>query len=764
MPVPATNTHISPASASVGRQAAFAGLWTLILLATIAPLSAAGGPHSLADGFFTVIVTLLTAGRAPALYLLGAFGLGRLLRPLTHGSRDPLALQFALGLSLMLTLSHALGCLGLLAGPIGRVIATAPCAVGLLLLAEQAFRAFRRAPTGSVPWSPDPSLLLWIPGLAVMLVAACNPPGWLWSSEFGGFDALSYHLQLPQEWLRAGRIAPLAHNVYSYLPGYVESAFYHLAVMTGSPATPTTSSRAVGLLAGDGDALLSCQLLSVGLAVLTAFLVTRLVRMVLSATTAPDSGTSDPTPSLLSSRLAGALVLCTPWVVVVGSLAYNDLGVTALFAAALIAALDRQATPARRGVTTGLLIGVACGCKPTALMLAVAPAAIILLGSAPRHHWTKLIATGAAAGLAAISPWVIRNIIYSGNPVFPLMAGWFGSAHWTMDQVARYRAEHFFQGPISERLRLSILPDLADPAGPRHRGLLHTQWFLFFPLAAGGALAATTWRIIQRPAMLLSLSLLAQLVLWLATTHIQSRFLLPLLVPGAALFGLGFASALTAANRRGRRTTLLTSLILAIPVLVQAAASVQLFLTQVHGQPNARLVMGPPASQALDDALASLPPAERNRLIADASPVAYCNQTIPDGATLYLLGDSTPLYFTCPILYHTTWDRSPLGDALRSHHNDAFAAAADLTARGVQFILYNRSELARLQHSGFYDPLVTPQSAEDFFALTATLVRAWPEAGTALYRLNPQTTTPASGSAIPSPPTNSSIFSAEPRR
>ncbi|MEZ6319149.1 MAG: hypothetical protein R3B49_10435 [Phycisphaerales bacterium] len=62
--------------------------------------------------------------------------------------------------------------------------------------------------------------------IGVLVVACASPAGWLWDSEFGGFDALAYHLELPQEWMqRAGRVWPVDHNVYSYLPSYVEAAY-----------------------------------------------------------------------------------------------------------------------------------------------------------------------------------------------------------------------------------------------------------------------------------------------------------------------------------------------------------------------------------------------------------------------------------------------------------------------------------------------------------------------------------------------------------
>jgi len=51
-----------------------------------------------------------------------------------------------------------------------------------------------------------------VPTIAIVILAACSAPGWLWATEFGGYDVLSYHLQLPREWYDAGRIVPLDHS------------------------------------------------------------------------------------------------------------------------------------------------------------------------------------------------------------------------------------------------------------------------------------------------------------------------------------------------------------------------------------------------------------------------------------------------------------------------------------------------------------------------------------------------------------------------
>lgn len=138
-----------------------------------------------------VLERLIVAGTPAASYVLAGVGLGTLFRPLTRGSRDPLVFEAALGVGMMLWLSHALGSLGLLAGTTGRVVAFVPVIAGLVMLVPALRRArlVRCSPMGIVSAA----------AIALLLVAAANPPGWLWESEFRGFDALSYHLPLAQE-------------------------------------------------------------------------------------------------------------------------------------------------------------------------------------------------------------------------------------------------------------------------------------------------------------------------------------------------------------------------------------------------------------------------------------------------------------------------------------------------------------------------------------------------------------------------------------
>src|SRR5690606_23979489 len=125
----------------------------------------------------------------------------------------------------------------------------------------------------------------------------------------------------------------------SFLPGYVEAAFYQLAVMMGAPAQPPAPGQAFGLLAGDGSGLIAAQLLHAGLGLGAAILVGRAARLA-----ARRAGARDDVGAL-AGALAGALFISIPWVIVTGSLAYNEMALLALFAGALIAAMDEGLGP-----------------------------------------------------------------------------------------------------------------------------------------------------------------------------------------------------------------------------------------------------------------------------------------------------------------------------------------------------------------------------------------------------------------------------------
>lgn len=666
----------------------------LALFGLTVAIASIGGPATPTQAAAAVLWWTLRSGVVPALYIASAIGLGRLLLPLFRDARERWAIQAAAGLSLQLTIGNAINWLGpWLPGPAWNIASLVPGVIGLALLALSIRETKREvvATRMGVIAIPVGACVL---ALAVLLVAAFEAPGVLWASEFGGFDVLSYHLQLPREWLENGRLSPLTHNVYSFLPSYFESAFLTLQLWTFAPRS--TAGGVSGMLVDDGWRTIACQLLHVGFGIVAAWLVAAGTRELVERSRGAGGARDDSSGNDLVRRgggwLGASAFLCVPWIVVVGSIAYNELALCALFAGAMLIAFDRGMMTTGRSLLVGWLVGIACGVKPTALILAAPSAGLALLWFSPARDWLRITALACVAGLLALLPWMMRNWLVGGNPVFPYASSVFGEAHWTAEQYARFAGAHHFDGSWFDRLRLLVLIDPNDPAGPRHRGMMHPQWSAFFPIVGAALLIGLSARSTHRCAGLLAAALLVQVVAWLALTHLQSRFLLPLAVPGAMLIGLvGSGVCLNAASARWDLYRRLAMTSAGLCTGFMAMRSLDNFWSEHGGRPNQTLAMGPGVL------------AQESLRLGDSA-------LVKPGETLYLLGDSTPFYMPGPLVYHTTWDASPLGDAVRSTkdgENAPFEWSGKLLDRGIGAVLINFSELGRLIESKWYDPAIT---------------------------------------------------------
>jgi len=679
--------------------AAVAGLG---LCAAVAALTLAMAPGVGGAALASLVLAWAQAGALACAYVAGAWGLAMPLeRPLGRALGRELDdqelarwLTPALGLGIMLTLSHALGVLGLLGGVVGRAVALGTLGVGLVLLA----RGMLGRRTGAA--GLHPAALSAIPALAVLVVASASPPGWLWASEGFGYDTLSYHLQLPNEWAADGRLWPLKHSVYSFLPGYVESAFLHLAVAVGV-------GPGVAIAGGDGVAVLAGQMLSALTAALAAVLIGRLGwAFVMMAGDREAAGG-------VAAACAG-LALGTPWVLVTGSLAYNEPAVLAMGAGAMLAALgplpqggaDGAAAriDAHAGVTAGTgghalrwalaaaLVGAACGAKPTALFLLTPPVGLVLLWRTPPKAWARAGAVAVAVGLVSLAPWMVRNELATGNPVFPALAGLFGPGHWTLEQHARWAGAHSFGGSAIERVRLLVLP---DPAGQpvaglsSMRGLLHPHWGLLGAVVLAGlvvVLAAARRGV----AVVLAGGVVLQLAAWLLFTHLQSRFLLPLVIVGVPLVGV--LAARLGRWRGGARAAVWVCVSLA---LAQNALGVWALARERGGRGALAIAAGTRAYTGEGLAVGNQ--------AGELGPIAFVNRALPPGGGVLLAGGATPLYFTRPVRYATTWDAGVLADAIAAGAGPG-RWSRRLAGEGVRFVLINHGELDRLGRSGWLAP------------------------------------------------------------
>ncbi|MDX2017100.1 MAG: hypothetical protein SFY95_05590 [Planctomycetota bacterium] len=699
-----------------------------------------------AAGLAIVLGLLLQAGAAPMAYLLASAGVGSLLEKLLPEDLRRWPTCTALGLGVLLVITLTLGTIGLLSGgPLSLLVAWAPIALGLALLTRTVLTRVRaRTPGAHASTQLHPLVLCATPALCVLLVAACSPPGSLWGTEFGSFDSLSYHLQLPQEWLSLGRIATLKHNVYSALPSGIEAVFLHLGVMSGArapSAEPAAIGIAWGLVAGEGVRTISTHLFHAACTILAALTAADLCRALIART-----GLAECRPAPI---LAGLVVLGTPWAVVTGSLAYNEMLVAALLAPALGVALSRALPAWPKALALALLVGGATLAKPTAALFVGLPIGMLALattaGLRPR---AMLVAVGALATLAVLAPWLARNLIDVGNPIFPYGSGVFGLAHWTIEQHARFAAGHHFAGSVAERALMLVR---ADPATSEHRGLMHAQW-AWVPIVGTGALAlAAMFRPSRAPALALAFVLITQALLWMGATHLQSRFLLPML----PIFGVSIGLALAAVSAKLAASdsspsparalgALFPRLLAAVFGLAPGLVTYVIFSRELGGAPNRLLAPSVPglSGELLRAELPRMSPEQRAEQIG-SGPVWLVNLEAPRwlaaGRALGLLGDSTPFYYAVPVRWATTWDANWAQPIIEAEPE---VAARLLRESGLGLVLVNFAELDRLARSGFASPTLAPdrvrimlESLQSRGALVP--IRAWPEQRRVLFRVVP---------------------------
>ena len=281
----------------------------------------------------------------------------------------------------------------------------------------------RRFFTGSL--LPPVIGLAVAPFLAAMLLGAMLPPT--------DFDVREYHLEGPKEYFLAGRIHFLPQNVYTSFPFCTE--MLHLLGMA---------------LRGDWyRGALVGQTVLMGFAPLTA------------------AGLFFAARRWFSERVAWLALLVwltAPWTYRISTIAYTEGGLAAFLLLALVAAIRAGETwrtdPGHSGgwfLLAGFLAGNGPACKyPGALSVAI-PMFLLVA-------WTTLISTRLvrdpqapspsvrhamwaillflAGGGVAFGPWLLKNLLETGNPFYPLMYSVFGGRDWDAAMHAKWQAGH----------------------------------------------------------------------------------------------------------------------------------------------------------------------------------------------------------------------------------------------------------------------------------------------------------------------------------
>jgi 4-amino-4-deoxy-L-arabinose transferase-like glycosyltransferase len=252
------------------------------------------------------------------------------------------------------------------------------------------------------------SLLLiaaWVCLIGSIIILASVPPV--------DRDALTHHLAVPKLYLKQGGIHEIPHVPFSYYPMNLD-LLYVVPLFFGNDIVP--------------------KYIHFGFALLTTGLIAAYLYRRLRST--------------IFALLGGLLFLSLPVIVKLSITVYVDLGLIYFSTAALLQLLRWAETgfPLKRLVLSGILAGLCLGTKPNGMLsfffLTAAVPFLYRPGAGgpsaqpsdeKQNHLRKRLNLGALGwpavfaliALLVYSPWMLRNYIWTGNPVYPMAQAMF---------------------------------------------------------------------------------------------------------------------------------------------------------------------------------------------------------------------------------------------------------------------------------------------------------------------------------------------------
>ena len=237
--------------------------------------------------------------------------------------------------------------------------------------------------------------------------------------------------------------------------------------------------------------------------------------------------------------LGAALAATVPWVVMLACVAYVESAmmlygtlaiIWAMRAATISPISPSLGTPGEgRGgglFLAGVLAGLACGVKITCVpMLLIAIAVSLIVTNLSRPRILLSAATIILTGSLVLSPWLIRNLIWTGNPLFPVGMHMLSAASFTPEQVDRFVTAHSprpDQTSFFSRLSVAWRDCLAN----------WEYGYILLPLSLASAAIGVRRR--NRRTIFLIVTGAFVFITWIGFTHLLGRFLV-LAIPIAAL-------------------------------------------------------------------------------------------------------------------------------------------------------------------------------------------------------------------------------------
>jgi len=343
------------------------------------------------------------------------------------------------------------------------------------------------------------------------------------------FDALLYHLTIPDLWIKDGGLQ--AYNFPPYwFPGLVEGVYFW-GLGLGSDIVP--------------------QQIHFFWALLLAILLWSWTRQLWGN---------------LISWWSVILYISMPSLLLLASWAYTDLALS-FFGVAILFSLWKGAeiNDSRWWIVSAIAAGMAMGVKYTSFVMPITAVLIMSIWKFyNRKVWQIEVTRFSTVSLLVGLPWYLRNWICMGNPFYPFV---FGGQYWDSFRSAVYSGAGSGSGwDLKALISLPLAVTLGYQDITYFDGNIGPLFLLSLPMAAWvfinlKALAISQKRALQIIGLFTLLSTSFWMYGYITTRNLwQTRLLLPAIIPFVIPAAAGITSIHKMDTKRFRTSFIITGL------------------------------------------------------------------------------------------------------------------------------------------------------------------------------------------------------------
>jgi 4-amino-4-deoxy-L-arabinose transferase-like glycosyltransferase len=547
------------------------------------------------------------------------------------------------------------------------------------------------------PFGSAERITMWLISMALFVIIALE--GLLCLTPPISRDALIHHLAIPKLWIRHGGFFETPWADYSYFPMNVD-LMYWVALRFGNDMLPAL----IHMLFGWG----------------TGYLVYRYLKKH-------------------AGRIWGMLGLLvfvsTPMVIRLSITAYVDLGMIFFTTASVLAYLrwrDGRYEDVKWLLLAGVCMGLAAGTKYNALISWLfLGGAVCFLYARDTGRQLQAIRWGALfslVALAVVSPWLVKNLILQGNPIYPLLDNLFAFIHGGREPAAFLVAGDVERGGFNffrnrtllygeDVWQILLLPlriffEGRDHSPQHFDGILSSLFALAIPFAFVGNRRGHRCFFFLFVVFVFSVSAL--------TADLRIRYILPILPFMTILAVMGIRNGTE--WLASRRQSALRMAGRAVPFAVAVLIAANLFylgnqFTAIRPLPY---ILG---EESRDEFLF--------RQVGSYPATAFINRELPEDAVVYLLYLSARGYYLDREYIHHAGQEVGIMKAMVRSSKDAAALAAFLRSLGGTHLLVREELLMKALEDNF--PAETARNVRE--KLAQCMVKVYESNGHVVYQI-----------------------------